>query len=200
MPRPRQFDRDEAVDRAMAVFWDRGFEAASTEELLGAMGIGRQSMYAAFGDKHGLYLAALERYQAGRAADLVARLRGADSPLSALADILLAVAREGPEERARGCLGIHAIMERAQVDPQVAALARSTALVCEAAFERVVVEAQQRGEVAPGVDARAAGRFLLATLQGLRVNATAGASPESLRTVANFAVAALRGPGLAASS
>ncbi|MCY1053476.1 TetR/AcrR family transcriptional regulator [Nannocystis sp. SCPEA4] len=200
MPRPREFDRDEAVERAMAVFWEHGYEATSTEQLLQAMGIGRQSMYAAFGDKHGLYLAALERYQARQAAALLERLRAVASPLAAIEDILLGVAGEAPEARARGCMGIQSIVELAQRDPDVVLLARSATALCEAAFERMVAEAKCRGELGPHVDERSAGRFLLTTLQGLRISARTGATPEALRAVAGFAVAALKAPPPAPSS
>ena len=63
MVRPREFDRDAALDRAMQVFWAKGFAATSTEDLVAAMGIGRQSLYNAFGDKRRLYLESLEAYQ-----------------------------------------------------------------------------------------------------------------------------------------
>lgn len=200
MPRPREFDRDEAIERAMAVFWEHGYDGTSTEQLLQAMGIGRQSMYAAFGDKHGLYLAALERYQARQGADLLERLRAVASPLGAIEDILLGVAGDTAEGRSRGCFGIQSIIEMAGRDPEVVTLARSATALCEAAFERMVAEAKRRGEVGAHVDARSAGRFLLSTLQGLRVSARTGATPEALRAVAGFAIAALRTPPPSSSS
>lgn len=184
----------------MGVFWEHGYQATSTEQLLQAMGIGRQSMYAAFGDKHGLYLAALERYQARQNAALLERLRAVSSPLAAIEDILLAVAADAPEGRARGCMGIQSIVEMAGRDPDVVLLARSGTALCEAAFERMVAEAKRRGEVGPHVDERNAGRFLLTTLQGLRISARTGAAPESLRAVAGFAIAALRPTPPSASS
>lgn len=183
----------------MAVFWEHGYEATSTEQLVEAMGIGRQSMYATFGDKHGVYLAALERYQARQGAGLLECLRSAASPLAAIAEVLLAIAREGPEARARGCMGIQSIVDLAAHDPEVAALARGGTALFEAAFERVVDAAQRAGEVGAHVDPRAAGRFLLTTLQGLRVSARAGATPEALRAVAAFALDALRPPRIASS-
>jgi TetR/AcrR family transcriptional repressor of nem operon len=63
MARPREFDREEALERATGVFWAKGYASTSTDDLLTAMGIGRQSLYNAFQDKRALYLEALERYQ-----------------------------------------------------------------------------------------------------------------------------------------
>jgi AcrR family transcriptional regulator len=192
MARPKEFDRDEALKRAMTVFWEKGYEATSTEDLLRAMGIGRQSMYDTFGDKHRLFLEALQRYHAEQGTGLVARLHGKASPLSAIEDVLLSIAAETPAERARGCMGVNAISELAQKDPEVAAMTRAARGLCEAAFERVVQEGKRKGEIHPSVDERKAGRFLLMTLQGLRVMAKTGASPEALRDAASFALTSLK--------
>jgi TetR/AcrR family transcriptional regulator, transcriptional repressor for nem operon len=81
MVRPKEFDRDVAVERAMSVFWSKGYAATSTDDLLQAMQIGRQSMYDTFGDKRRLYVEALERYQLESVAGHIKRLRSAASPL-----------------------------------------------------------------------------------------------------------------------
>ncbi|MCE9672243.1 TetR/AcrR family transcriptional regulator [Myxococcus stipitatus] len=192
MARPREFDRDEAVRHAMGVFWEKGYEATSTDDLLRAMGIGRQSMYDTFGDKHRLYLEALQHYQARNAAALEERLRSEDSPLAAIERVFLAIANEPAPARARGCMGVNAIIELAQKDADVASLSKAATKTCEAAFERIVEEARRRGEVPAAIDARQAGRFLLNALQGLRVTAKAGASPAALREITAFTVSSLR--------
>src|SRR5260370_30330632 len=192
MARPKAFDRDTAVQQAMTVFWEQGYEATSTDDLLRAMGIGRQSMYDTFGDKHRLYLEALQRYQAEYGARLLERLHATSSPLSALREVLLAVANETPGERARGCLAVNATMELAHTDPEVASMVRTSELLCQAALERVVREAKRTGELSSAVDERSAGRFLFTTVQGLRVSAKAGLSPAALRDVAEFALRALK--------
>jgi len=192
MARPREFDRDEALGHAMGVFWEKGYEATSTDDLLRAMGIGRQSMYDTFGDKHRLYLEALQRYQEQNAAALEERLRSEGSPLAAIERVFLAIANEPAPARARGCMGVNSITELAQKDPDVASLSKAAARTCEAAFERIVEEARRRGEVPASIDARQAGRFLLNALQGLRVTAKAGASPAALREITTFTVSSLR--------
>src|ERR1700726_688126 len=111
MARPREFDRDGAVERAMSVFWRKGYAATSTDDLLRAMNIGRQSLYDTFGDKHRLYLEALQRYNAGNVADHIARLHSSPSPATALHNMLLAMATQAPEQRKLGCMGINAICE-----------------------------------------------------------------------------------------
>lgn len=192
MARPKEFDRDEALKRAMAVFWEKGYEATSTDDLVRAMGIGRQSMYDTFGDKHRLFLEALQRYNAESSAGMIERLHAGGSPLMAIEKILLSIAQQTPEERARGCMGVNATTELAQKDPEVASIIRASGGLCEAAFEKILREAKRRGELSPSVDEKKGGRFLLATLQGLRVTAKGGATPEALRDIATFAVAGLK--------
>jgi AcrR family transcriptional regulator len=192
MARTKAFDRDEALDGAMAVFWDKGYAAVATEELLEAMHIDRQTMYDTFGDKHSLYLEALRRYQAGKSAAMLGRLRAGGSPLSAIGDVLMTVANETAAERKRGCLAVSATTERAQCDPDVAAIVADATVLYEAAFAHMVREAQRAGEVDRSVDERKAGRFLVATLQGLRVLAKTGETPAALRDVVTVALDGLR--------
>ena len=148
-------------------------------------------MYDTFGDKRSLYIEALQRYQAESSADLFERLRTASSPLKALGEVLLGIAGEPPATRSKGCMAVNAATEIGQSDADIAAMLNSSALVCEAAFERVVREAKRKGEVRAEVNERTAGKFLLSTIRGLRVSAKAGASSETLRDIAAFAIASL---------
>lgn len=192
MARTKEFDRDEALRRAMEVFWSRGYEAASTEELLAAMGIGRQSMYNTFGDKRRLYIEALRHYQAETGADMVERLGAGASPLSALAGALFEIARQSEEERRRGCMAVNAATEFGRSDGEIGAIVDSGVDHCRTAYTRILGEAKRQGEVRPDVDERAAARFLHATLVGMRVQARSGASPEVLHDIATVAIDGLR--------
>src|ERR1700733_11187409 len=91
MARPREFDRDAAVQRAMSVFWRKGYAATSTDDLLRAMNIGRQSMYDTFGGKPRLYLEALETYQQERIAENIERLRSTASPLAGIEAFVIGI-------------------------------------------------------------------------------------------------------------
>jgi TetR/AcrR family transcriptional repressor of nem operon len=188
----KEFDRDQALQRAAEVFWDRGYEAASTDELLTAMGIGRQSMYNAFGDKRRLYLEALQHYQAESGAEMFERLRTAASPLAALSGVLLAVARQSADERRRGCMAVNAATEFGQTDQEIGTIVNAGVNLCHAAYERVLASAKSKGEVRPDLDERAAARFLHTTLVGLRVSARSGAAPEMLHDIATVAIDGLR--------
>jgi TetR/AcrR family transcriptional regulator, transcriptional repressor for nem operon len=192
MARPREFDRGEALKRALAVFWEKGFEATSTDDLVRAMGIGRQSMYDTFGDKHQLYLEALQLYEANTGAELFKRIYECPSPFVALCDYILSIADGTLADRARGCFFVNATTELAPSDPDVAAVIRTSSIKCEAAFERILREAKGRGEVDRSLDERVAARFLLSTIRGLRVSAKANVEPEDLRAIASLALSGLK--------
>src|SRR5580698_2027100 len=95
MARPREFDREEVLAEAIKVFADHGFGGTSTDALLKAMGISRQSMYDTFGDKRRLYLEALQRYSAGSVSEIIRSLNTGPSPLKGLEAALERVIAEG---------------------------------------------------------------------------------------------------------
>ena len=180
----------------MTVFWEQGYEASSTDDLLRAMGIGRQSLYDAFGDKRRLYLETVRLYEAEMAYAFSRHLAAAASPLAALRGYLLAIADGTTDERARGCLFVNATTEMARTDGDVRDAVRSIDGRCVAAFEGLVREAKGRGEVGPEVDERVAANHLLNTMRGLRVSAKAGVPADTLRGVVSMALACLGGPRL----
>ena len=176
----------------MTVFWEHGYQATSTDDLLQAMGIGRQSMYDAFGDKHRLYLEALQLYETETGSELFGRVTRAPSPFVALCDYVLSVAEGSPLDLSRGCFYVNATTELAQSDPDVGAMVRASGARCVAAFEEILKEAKRRGEVDPSVDERVAANFLLNTIRGLRVSAKAGVPPNDLRGIASLAISSLK--------
>src|SRR5258707_14880541 len=121
MARPKEFDRDRALMKAMELFWQQGYEATSTDDLVRAIGIGRQSMYDTFGDKHRLYLEALRLYEANSGAEFFKRIYESPSPFVAICDYILCIAGGTSADRARGCFIVNATNELAASDPDVPA-------------------------------------------------------------------------------
>ena len=193
MARPKEFDVDVALDAAKALFWEKGFEATSTEDLRLAMGIGRQSFYDSFRGKREVFLTVLGRYIDERFAQTTALL-GSRSPLAGLERMLSAVAAETPAERARGCFGVSSMCELGTSDEDVRALGeRSTKRVIHAIAD-CLRRAKEAGQVSPQLRERDAAAHLHATMVGMRVLAKGGARPEMLRGTASTAVRALKAP------
>ena len=177
----------------MHAFWAKGFEACSTADLLQAMQIGRQSLYDTFGDKHTLFVEALELYRREQGGGLRAALEDAASPLDAIRSVLLSIAAESPEDRARGCMMVNTTAECGGEDPQVGRVVAGNARGCVSAFEKAVAAARDAGDLPSSVDPPAAARYLFMSLQGLRVTAKAGTSPKHLREMVAHVLSALRG-------
>ena len=188
--RPRAFDADEALDRAMTVFWRHGYEGASLAALTEAMGINRPSLYAAFGNKEALFQRVLDRYAAGPASymrealeaptarDVVERLfRGA---VEVCAD------PDGP----RGCLFVQGALScGASADPIRRGLAERRAAGQAALRERFEV-ARAAGDLPARVDASDLARYVMTVLTGMSIQAAGGASPDDLGRVAAMAMRA----------
>ena len=191
MARHKEFDREQALDAARDVFWAQGYEPTSVEDLVGAMGIGRQSLYDTFGDKRALYLETLRRYNTGSVADLIAVLRRAASPLAALESLLLAEAELPPERRAMGCMGINAVCEFGSGDAEVASARAANGALLERALSELLADGVTSGELHANLDVRAAARAIQCTLGGLKVSGKAGAPPAVLRDIARFTLDSL---------
>ena len=191
MARPMEFDRDEAIDRAISVFADHGYEGSSTTALLDRMGIGRQSLYGAFGDKRRLFLEALARYNAGSVAQMEAVLASGGSAREAIEAALLAFT-SGPDAAPEtGCLGVCSIAEFGRADPDINAINDASAHRFKVAFAARIRDGVAAGEFASDLDPEAAADFLLTTRAGLKIAARDGAGLDRLRPIVRMAMRSL---------
>lgn len=181
MPRRRSFDPDEVLQRAMVLFWERGFEAASIQALTAAMGINRFSMYNTFGDKQALFLAALDYYTEHYATTVLSPLLTVQPDLShvrAYFDAFLNQLREPPGSL--GCLLVLSGAERTEDAPtreRTAAHRERTRL----AFERALRNAADQGNLRPDIYPRRRAAVLTTFAQGLALQARAGVDHRTLR-------------------
>ncbi|WP_245411117.1 TetR/AcrR family transcriptional regulator [Methylovirgula ligni] len=192
MVRPREFDRDAALEQAMRVFWARGFAATSTADLVEAMGIARQSLYNAFGDKRRLYLEALETYQRRTTAGHLKRLNDPASPTEGVRDLLSGLIVEDDGLRAMGCMGVGAIAEFSTSDPELTALRAKVAALLRKRLTDRIREGQAVGEFDQGTSPTEAAAFIQMTMSGIQLAARGGVAAKDLRTMARFAVDRLK--------
>ena len=192
MPRPREFDADDALERAMRVFWAKGYESTSLNDLCNATGLGRSSLYAAFGDKHTLYLQALDHYEDASAARMAAALAGPQPFREAIAAVVERMIEDivaGPGRR--GCLIGNCAAEMARNDRTAAARVRRSLERIEAAIRDAVESARKRGEFAARADVDALARFLTAGIQGLRLVGKANPDRAALDDIASVMLGCL---------
>jgi TetR/AcrR family transcriptional repressor of nem operon len=166
------------------VFWAKGFENSSLDELCAATGLGRSSLYAAFGDKRRLYLSALARYEAGSVARIAVALESgpAREGLRRFFDGLIEAIIAGPGRR--GCFIGNCAAEMARLDRGAAARVRRSLERIEAAFHAPLAAARERGELPRGAEPRALARFITAAIQGLRLFGKANAERAALQDIA----------------
>ena len=170
MARPREFDADAALDRAMEMFWSKGYEATSLDDLCDATGLSRSSLYATFGSKRNLLLRSVDRYVEQRTPNIATVLA---QPLP-VRDVFAALARHFIDQIVagsgrRGCFLGNCAAELPRSDRAALARVREGLKSTEATFRSALARAQAHGELAPGADVDALARFLVAGFQGLRL-------------------------------
>jgi len=174
--RPIAFSPDEAANAAMRVFWARGYEAASTRELLDAMHISRSSLYQTFGNKEQLFLEALKRYRESLIARLNRQLEAAPSALAFLEGLFRETGTSaGTERAALGCLIFNSASELGQRGDLPSQQAHQCIAVITALFRQAVARAQAEGDIAPDRDADALASYLTMGMAGLRTLLKSGA-------------------------
>jgi AcrR family transcriptional regulator len=189
--RPRGFDRDEALEQAMRLFWSRGYEATSVADLTEAMGINPPTLYSFFGDKKRLFLETAELYQEGPGCFAVAALREEPTAERAIRRLLVEAAdRFSAPDQPKGCMMVCAATNcRPESDDVYAALAEQR-LGAEAAIRARIAAGRAAGELPPRTDIDALAGLIAATLFGLAVKARDGASRARLRKIAGEAMRA----------
>jgi len=169
MGRQRAYDVDQVIDAALHAFWARGFEATSISDLVDVTGVNRASLYAGFGDKRGLFLACLQRYEARQREGTLARLAREMEPRAAiLATFDIARAPAGDCGLA-GCFMINTALELSPHDPDIRDLVQQSFGRVEAFLRERITAAQAAGTIRPDLDPARTAQALLGLLIGLRV-------------------------------
>ena len=170
MARPRGYDRQEVLDRAIEVFWQKGYKATSIQDLVNAAGINRASLYHAFGSKAGVFAAALERYMAaGELADVFEADENTHF-LDLLRAVFLALVEIAVEDRdRRGCLLTNTAVELSPHDDDVGNLIAENLDNLERVLTRRVIDGQGRGELDLNLNPIRVARYIINNIQGFRV-------------------------------
>lgn len=191
--RPREFDVDKALDRALQVFWRRGYEGATLPDLTAAMGINRPSLYAAFGSKEELFRKALDRYIEGPAACVRQALN--EPTARAVAERLLGVTIDLVTDRRnpRGCLIVQGALACGVTAESVRQEVAAHRVAGEVAVRQHFERARADGDLPAETDAADLARYVVTVMRGMAVQAASGASREDLRRVAELALQAWPG-------
>lgn len=170
MGRTREFDEEKVLDAAMQLFWEKGYEATSLNDLTSRMGIQRPSIYSAFGDKKELFEAALRKYTTSRASIVRTQLQNNASVKEAFRHFFEGVVDdEYSESPRRGCFCINTMVELAPHDEKFEILTREHQMYLSVIFQETIERGIQSGELEIGVNAKAVSQALILSLIGLTV-------------------------------
>ena len=192
MARQKEFDRDEVLHQAMEVFWSRGYEGASIQDLVQHMGVNRQSIYDTFGDKHSLFLEALDRYreiQSRKVFEVLERPGSMKKNLRQLFEEV--VARSLSAEGRRGCFVGNSMSELAGRCKETATRTCNSVASAEKMFQKALQRGKEQGELRRVSDTRAVARFLYSNLQGLLLMAKATRDRRLLNDVVKVTLSVL---------
>ncbi|GLJ67770.1 AcrR family transcriptional regulator [Nocardioides luteus] len=182
MARPRSFDEDRVLHELRDRFWDAGYSATSLQDLMRISGLGKGSLYAAYGDKHSLFLRTLRTYVTEGNEGLRATLESEPRAVDALRKVLLSPVNPGAE---RGCFLANSTCELATQHADVRAEARQAYETMTELITACVAKAQQEGDLPADQDAKEFARSLLAAQQGVLYMGRTGMDLDMLRSVAN---------------
>ena len=192
MPRAKEFDPDTVLEKAMDLFWTKGYEATSIKMLVSHMGINRFSLYSTFGDKHQLFLGAMERYHQKTADAEISILEASEDGIASIRRYFDAlIDRFTAEGGSKGCFMTNTTTELAPHDDGAKERTGAFLLQMQAAFYHALVRAQTAGENRE-TRLNDYARFLTNTAQGLGVLAKISPSRDILVSIVDVSIGALR--------
>ena len=192
MARTKDFDENDVLHKAIAIFWYKGYNGTSMQDLVDGLGISRSSLYDTYGDKHTLYIKALESYQQKGAANICSIANSGGPAKETIKKLLELIAGELQcDKLQKGCFMVNAKVEVAPHDREVSSLVCKNDQQVEDAFYLVIKRGQERGEIANTQDARAFARFTINTVKGMRVTAKSTTDKAVFDDIIKLALAAL---------
>jgi TetR/AcrR family transcriptional repressor of nem operon len=183
MGRPKQFAENDALEKALDLFWQRGYQGVGLTELLKEMGIARQSLYDTFGNKRQLFIKAIEHYRDTRLAGALALLERDGSPTQNVKDLVRFFEQLAVDKRARGCLVANSLVEIGSGDAEIRELLSQILGLLEKSIEKALARARRAGELPAGRSPRALARALTNALIGMAVTGKLGQSKAMVQDI-----------------
>lgn len=192
MARTKDFDENEVLNKAIAIFWHKGYNGTSMQDLVDGLGISRSSLYDTYVDKHTLFIKALESYQKAGSAKVCAITNSGGPAKETIKKLLeLVIGELLGDKMQKGCFMVNAEVEVAPHDAEVSKMVCQNDQQVEDAFYKVIKQGQESGEIANRQDARALARFTFNTIKGIRVTAKSTTDKTMFDDIIRLALSAL---------
>jgi TetR/AcrR family transcriptional repressor of nem operon len=179
MARTKDFDEDEVLTKAMNLFWNKGYNGTSMQDLVDGLGISRSSLYDTYTDKHTLYIKSLEHYKKSAGAGMLASIQGSRTGKDAINRLLNYFVNELTKDPERkGCFLVNSTVELASHDQEISKMLCESDRETEALLCKVIEKGQKQGDITNGRDAASIAHFIFNNIKGMRVTARAGADKK----------------------
>ena len=192
MARTKDFDEEEVLNKAMNLFWDKGYAGTSMQDLVDGLGISRSSLYDTFGDKHSLFIRVLENYRqyAGKQmSELIANSPSAKATVRTMLENNINELIK--DKQHKGCFLVNTSVEMAAHDPEVSAMLCDNDSQVEQYFYEAISKGQESGELSQQKDARALARFILNAIKGIRVTAKSVSDKKMFEDIISLTMSVL---------
>ncbi|MEH7749468.1 TetR/AcrR family transcriptional regulator [Neobacillus drentensis] len=187
MARSKEFEENVVLDKAMKLFWEQGYEKTSLNDLVEHMGIHRRSLYDTFGDKHTLFLKAMDRFRDKVSAELSGEVKRSKSAAEAL-QFIFSFMIYGEENSPSGCLMVNSAVELAMRDADVDSKSTESFTLSEQLLKDIILWGQEEGEFTSEYNAGELAEHLHTVCVGLRVMTRTSISKEKLHRIANLSI------------
>ncbi|MDP9081101.1 MAG: TetR/AcrR family transcriptional regulator [Bacteroidota bacterium] len=193
MARPKEFDEDELLEKAVNLFWKKGYHATSAQDLVDALGINRSSLYNTYTDKKTLFTKSLKQYQLKQTNAMIAMLGKADNAKKVLKQNFTDLIQESVDDTfLKGCFMVNTAVELAGIDAEIGDIVNKNNISVEDALTKIIEKGQHDGQFSTKNDARTYARFIFGNITAIKVAARSGTPKETLEDMAEIALSALK--------
>jgi len=193
MPKEILFDEQKALQKATELFWLKGYNGTSMEELTKATGLNRSSIYNSFGDKHGLFIRCLNYYKDRQLDNLIQSVGKLNSPLKKIEGAFnSAIEALLKDKERKGCLFVNTITELANIEEEILLIMKENREQMEKIFEDWIKEGQRSGEISKSFSSLALAKHLFNSFSGLKIMIQSNSDHKSLKDIANLSLSVLK--------
>lgn len=194
MARTKLFSEEDILDKAMKLFWEKGYNATSAQDLVDGLGISRSSLYDTYGDKHTLFVTALKRYRKERIDPVLEGIETATDLEQYIRTIFEAIIEEALNDScSKGCFMVNTAVEMAPVDSEIATIANTILRDTETAITKAISKGQQEGIFTTQHSASSLTNFLINVINGLRVTVKFDADKKMFDDIVGISLGVLKG-------
>ncbi|WP_415327666.1 TetR/AcrR family transcriptional regulator [Chryseobacterium sp. MMS23-Vi53] len=181
MARNKEFNEDQVLDKAIEIFWHKGYNGTSAQDLVTHLGLSRSSLYDTFGDKQKLFVSSLKKYQKQSQDQIIALFEASENIKETLHNIFKQAVTESLENRiTKGCFMVNTSIELAMHDPEIAKIVQNNTRIMEDIFTKALQRGQDLGQISKNMDAKTLARFIFNNYSGIRVLARTGESDKQI--------------------